>query len=202
MAENPVQPHTPIEDALALITGTLIVAVGLAFFQRAGVGTGGAPGLAFLVHYGTGLGLAPALVLVNLPFYVFAYLEMGWRFTLKTFVAVSLLASETWVLPRVLEISRVDPSFAAAFGGMMIGVGLLILIRHKSSLGGVGILALYLQDKRGWPAGKVQMILDALILLGTVVVLDPVHVALSLVGAVTLNTVLATNHKSGRYLGV
>jgi uncharacterized membrane-anchored protein YitT (DUF2179 family) len=126
---------------------------------------------------------------------------MGWRFTLKTFVAVSLLAAETWCLPRLMEFGHVDPSFGAAFGGLMIGVGLLILIRHKSSLGGVGILALYLQDKRGWPAGKVQMLLDAVILTALIAVLDLPHLALSLVGAVALNLVLATNHKSGRYLG-
>ena len=195
------QTHTAIEDGLALLTGTLLVAVGLQFFQVCGVGSGGAPGLALLLHYGTGLGLAPALVVVNLPFYVFAYLRMGWRFTLKTFVAVSLLAAETWSLPRLMEFGRVDPSFGAAFGGLMIGVGLLILIRHKSSLGGVGIMALHLQDKRGWPAGKVQMLLDALILTALIAVLDLPHLALSLVGAVALNLVLATNHKSGRYQG-
>lgn len=193
--------HTPVEDLLALITGTLVVATGLAMFHRTGVGTGGAPGLAFLVTYAGGPSLPMALLVVNLPFYVFSLWRMGWRFTLKTVVAVSFLIGETWALPRLLEIGRIDPVFGSAFGGLLVGVGLLILIRHKASLGGIGIVALYLQERRGWSAGKVQMVLDAVILTGTVFVLDPVHVALSLLGAVTMNLVLAINHRAGRYLG-
>lgn len=193
--------HTPVEDFLALVTGTLLVAAGLEMFHRTGVGTGGAPGLAFLVTYAGGIGLPVALLLVNLPFYVFSIWRMGWRFTLKTVAAVSLLAAETWGLPRLLEIARLEPIFGAGFGGLLVGVGLLILIRHKASLGGVGIVALWLQERRGWSAGKVQMAIDAVILSGTVFVLDAPHVALSLLGAVTMNLVLAVNHRAGRYLG-
>ncbi len=201
MAEITSEPHSRIEDALALLTGTLLVGVGLAFFARAGIGSGGAPGLAFLVHYASGLALPAALFLINLPFYLFAWLQMGAVFTAKSFVAVSLLTAITWGLPRVVEIARVDALFAAGFGGLIIGVGLLILIRHKSSLGGVGILALWLQEKRGWRAGRVQLAIDAVILAATVFVLDPAHVALSLIGAVALNVVLILNHRHGRYAG-
>lgn len=193
--------HTPLEDVLALVTGTVVVAAGLEMFRRTGVGTGGAPGLAFLVTYASGLSLPVALLLVNLPFYAFSAWRMGWRFTLKTVMAVSLLIVETWGLPRVLEIARVDPLFGATFGGLLVGVGLLILIRHKASLGGVGIIAVWLQERRGWSAGKVQMAIDAAILAGTVFVLDWPHVGLSLSGAVTMNLVLAINHRAGRYQG-
>lgn len=193
--------HTVFEDLLALVTGTLVVAVGLELFRRTGVGTGGAPGLAFLAIYASGLSLPVALVAVNLPFYGFALWRMGWRFTAKTVAAVSLLAAETWALPHLFEIGRIDPLFGAGFGGLMVGVGLLILIRHRASLGGVGIVALWLQETRGWSAGRVQMAIDAVILAATVVVLDPLHVALSFAGAAALNLVLATNHRRGRYLG-
>ena len=201
MTTSDAARHTPIEDLFALVTGTLVVALGLELFRRTGIGTGGAPGLAFLLSYGTGLRLPLALMMVNLPFYAFAAWRMGAIFTAKTIAAVSLLAAETWMLPQVLEIARVDPIFGAMFGGLLVGIGLLILIRHKATLGGIGIVAVWLQETRGWSAGKVQMGLDAAILAGTVFVLDPAHVALSLAGAVTLNLVLATNHRTGRYFG-
>ena len=193
--------HSAGEDFLALLTGTLLVAVGLELFRRTGVGTGGAPGLAFLVTYASGISLPVALVAVNLPFYAFALWRMGWRFTLKTIASVSLLAAETWALPRLVEIRWIDPFFGAGFGGVMVGVGLLILIRHRASLGGVGIVAFWLQETRGWSAGKVQMALDAAILAGSFAVLDAFHVGLSVLGAAMLNLVLATNHRQGRYQG-
>lgn len=200
-SEVEAKPHTPVEDALALFTGTLVVAVGLTLFRRVGVGTGGAPGLALLVTYLSNVDLPRALVLVNLPFYAFSLWRMGWRFTLRTIVAISLLSAESWALPRLVEISQIDPVFGSGFGGLLVGVGLLILIRHKASLGGVGIVAFWLQERHGLSAGKVQMGFDALILAGTIPVLDPHHVLLSFFGALALNMVIATNHRRGRYIG-
>jgi len=87
-------------------------------------------------------------------------------------------------------------------GGFLIGVGLLMLFRHHASLGGINILALYLQKQRGWRAGKVQMAIDCLIVLAAFAFIEPRRIAISVLGAVALNLVVAVNHRPGRYLGV
>ena len=46
-------PHTALDDAQALLTGTLFVSLGLALFRHAGLVTGGTAGLAFVAHYAT-----------------------------------------------------------------------------------------------------------------------------------------------------
>ena len=51
-------------------------------------------------------------------------------------------------------------------------------------------------------AGAVQMGIDAIIVLGAIFVVTPDKVALSVLGAVMLNLVLALNHRSDRYVGV
>ena len=86
-------------------------------------------------------------------------------------------------------------------GGFLAGISILMLIRHKSSLGGLGILVIHLQNTRGWRAGKLQMAADVLILAAGIFVRDPLSVALSILGAIALNLVIAVNHKSGRYMG-
>jgi uncharacterized membrane-anchored protein YitT (DUF2179 family) len=101
----------------------------------------------------------------------------------------------------VIALQSVDRLFAAVMGGFLIGVGLLMVVRHRASLGGLGVLALYLQNSRGWRAGKVQMAADFAILAAGLVIRDPLSVVLSIVGALALNLVLAVNHKAGRYLG-
>ncbi|HEY0887958.1 MAG TPA: YitT family protein, partial [Ramlibacter sp.] len=87
-------------------------------------------------------------------------------------------------------------------GGLLCGTGMLMLFRHRASLGGLNTLVLYLQDRLGWRAGKVQMLLDGLILLAALFVADLPRVALSVLGAVVLNLTLAINHRPGRYLAV
>jgi uncharacterized membrane-anchored protein YitT (DUF2179 family) len=195
-------PHSLSEDIQALLVAPLFVAFAVLLFRQAGLLTGGTVGIAFLIHYAGGWPMGAVVFAINLPFYVFAVRALGREFAVKTFVAVSLLAVYTEVLPRLISIRSIDPLFAAVMAGFLTGVGLLILIRHKASLGGLGVMAIYLQNTRGWPAGKVQMAADVLIVGAALLVRDPLSVGLSIVGALALNLVIAVNHKTGRYVGV
>jgi uncharacterized membrane-anchored protein YitT (DUF2179 family) len=87
-------------------------------------------------------------------------------------------------------------------GGFLIGFGLLALLRHQASVGGVNILAQWLQQAKGFSAGKVQMSVDLVVVLTAFWVLPPMQVAQSVVGAVAIGAILALNHRPGRYLGV
>ena len=171
-------------------------------FREAGLLTGGTVGVAFLIHYLSGWPIGLLLFAINLPFYLLALRAMGRDFTVKTFLAVSLLALYTELLPGLVELHKLDRLFAAIMGGFLAGISLLMLIRHKASLGGVNILALFLQERFGLRAGAVQMGIDAIIVLGAIFVVTPDKVALSVLGAVMLNLVLALNHRSDRYVGV
>ncbi len=199
---NPDIRHTAFEDAQALVTAALFFALGIAMFAHAGLLTGGTAGLAFLIHYATGWRFGAVFFVINLPFYWLAVRSMGWRFTVKTFCAVALLSLFSELMPAVLDFGRLDALYAAVMGGCLIGVGLLMLFRHRASLGGVNVLVLYLQDRRGWRAGKVQMAIDCAIVLAAFEVTDAKRVALSVLGAIALNLIVAVNHRPGRYLGV
>lgn len=202
MSSPSANPHSLFEDAQAILVAPLFVAFAVLLFREAGLLTGGTVGIAFLIHYLSGWPMGAVVFCLNLPFYFFALRVMGRDFTVKTFVAVSLLAVYTEVVPRLIHLQSVDRTFAAVMGGFLIGVGLLMLIRHKSSVGGLGVVAIYLQNTRGWRAGQVQMAADVLILGAAVLIRDPLSVFLSIVGAVALNLVIAVNHKAGRYMGI
>jgi uncharacterized membrane-anchored protein YitT (DUF2179 family) len=77
-----------------------------------------------------------------------------------------------------------------------------MLIRHRSSLGGVGVLAIYLQQRKGWRAGWVQMAADCVIMALALLAVDARLVGLSVLGAVAVNFVIAVNHRPGRYFGI
>ena len=197
----PTTGHSLFEDAQSLLVAPLVAAFALLLLKEGGLLTGGTVGIAFLIHYASGWPLGAVLFVINLPFYALAVRAMGRDFTVKTFIAVSLLALYTELLPQWIALQSVDRLFAAVMGGFLAGIAILMLIRHRSSLGGLGILVVHLQNTRGWRAGKVQMAADCLILAAAVFVRDPLSVALSIVGAVALNLVIAVNHKAGRYMG-
>jgi uncharacterized membrane-anchored protein YitT (DUF2179 family) len=83
-----------------------------------------------------------------------------------------------------------------------MGTGMLILFRHRASLGGFNVLVLYLQERFGWRAGLIQMVLDCSIVVLAFALTDWWHIALSVLGAVVLNQTLAINHRTGRYVAI
>ena len=194
-----VKGHTLFEDAQAIFTGALFVSLALILFAQVGLMTGGTAGAAFVLHYATGISLGKLFFVINLPFYWFAWLRMGHEFTLKTFIAISLLSAMAEWSPKLFAIERLHPAYAAVLGGLLLGSGCLFLARHRASLGGATIVSLYLQRAHGWRAGKVQMVIDCSIVLLALSVIEPARVAYSVLAAVVMNLFMAVNHKPGRY---
>lgn len=202
MSESSAIRHRHYEDVLALLTGTLFAALGVLMFKQIGLITGGTTGIAFLLHYATGWNFGLVFFVLNLPFYVLAWRRMGRAFTVKTFSAVLLLAAFTNLLPQWIHFDVLHPLLATLLGGSLIGCGMLILFRHRASLGGFNVLVLYLQDRYGWRAGVLQMGLDCSIVLVSFFLRDWSLIVLSVVGAVVVNQTLATNHRAGRYVAM
>jgi uncharacterized membrane-anchored protein YitT (DUF2179 family) len=188
-------PRALLNDAQGFGTAILLVGLGLAMLRSAQLLTGGVPGLAFLVTYATGWPLGWTLVVVNLPFIAFAWRAFGTRFAAKTVIVVAGLSLAVEGIGRVLSVQTAHPLFAAVAGGLLIGVGLLILFRHGASLGGFGVLALFLQRGCGWNAGTVQLACDAAVVAAAFAVVDPGRVVYSVISAVMVNLVLMLNHR-------
>jgi len=197
-----VEKHEVYEDALALGLGALFVATGMLIYSKAFLLVGSTAGLALLLQYVTGAPFWLVFSLVNIPFYALAILRMGWGFALRTLLAVSMVSALSRLAPGWVDFSKLDPTFAAVLGGGILGVGLLMLFRHRTGVGGVNILALYLQERVALRAGYVQLAVDLALLAAAFFVLTPQHLLLSVVGAGLVNAIVAINHKPGRYLGV
>lgn len=201
-AEPALQKHSLFEDMQALLTGTLLVSLGVAMPGKASLITGGTVGIAFLLHYYSGISFGKLFFAINVPFYFLAVKKMGWKFTLKTFCAVLLLSAFSELLPLVFSMENLNPVYGGAMGGLLCGVGLLVLFRHRASLGGINVLVLYLQERYGLRAGVVQLGLDVAIMMLSIPLISWTAVAISLLGAAMLNLTLAINHKPGRYMAI
>lgn len=191
--------HSLRENLLALILGSALVSLGVIFFNQVGLLTGGTAGLAIFLTKVTDFTFGQVFFALNLPFYILSVTRMGWRFTINTFIAVTIVSFAVDHLHHVIQIAHIDEFYAALLGGGLIGIGMLIIFRHKMSLGGFNILALFLQERFGIRAGKVQMALDCTIVVLSLFIVEPYLIALSVLGAIATNLILAMNHKPGRY---
>lgn len=192
--------HSAVEDLQGIFTGSLIAALGLYFLASAGLLTGSTAGVAFLLHYAFGINFGLAFFLLNLPFFYLSLKRLGPAFTVKTFIAIGITSFLTDIQSRFFQIGTIQPAWAALLGGLLLGYGLLALFRHRASLGGVGILGIYLQERFGIRAGLVQLAIDMVVLAAAFGVTTPAVVAWSVLGAVVLNLFVAINHRADRYI--
>lgn len=194
--------HSLIEDVQGIVCGSIVSSLGLFALSASGLLTGSTAGIAFLLHYAIGVNFGLAFFVVNLPFFYLSLKQLGRAFTIKTFIAIALTSLLTNVQPKLVQIAAIQPVWSAVLGGLLLGFGLLALYRHRASLGGVGILGIYLQERFGIRAGLVQLAVDMCVLAVAFAVTTPYVVLCSVIGAVVLNLFVAINHRSDRYIAL
>jgi uncharacterized membrane-anchored protein YitT (DUF2179 family) len=191
--------HSWLEDMLAMLTATGLISLGIVFFNQPGLVVGGTAGLALLLHKLLPFSFGQLFFMLNVPFYWLAWKRLGGQFVAKTLLSVTAVSFFGDHLHQWMQINEVRPIYAALMGSALVGVGLLILFRHRASLGGFNIVCLWLQERYGISAGKVQMGLDCTIVLSSAFITSWSVLLMSVSAAVIVNVVLATNHKPGRY---
>ncbi len=137
---------------------------GIFILQNAQVTTGGTAGLALSLTYAIHLPFSVMFFLINIPFYILAVFKMGWKFTLSTLFAVTVLSLLTEMVQLLPDFS-ISPWIGAIVGGIVCGFGLSILFLNGSSLGGANILSLYLQQKFKLDPGKTIFVFDFMVIV-------------------------------------
>lgn len=195
--------HSLFEDAYGVLTGCTFVVLGLIWLKAAGLVTGGIAGLALQLSYLAPLPPGVLFTLLNIPFFLLAWMTLGRTPMIKAIVANLFISALAVLAPLAFRLEAINPIAAALFGGTVIGAGILLLARHHVGVGGIGILALALQKSRGWNAGRTQLIADALILAAALTILDMTvgKFSVSVLSAVAVSAVLIIFHKPGRYTG-
>jgi uncharacterized membrane-anchored protein YitT (DUF2179 family) len=101
---------------------------------------GGVTGISMLLNYITGFPLYILIPIINLPFIILAYYQMGYKFALKSTIAITGLALCLAFVPYPNVTP--DKLLTALFGGFFLGVGIGFAIRGEAVLDGTEIAAL------------------------------------------------------------
>ncbi|PFA62433.1 hypothetical protein CN378_20865 [Bacillus sp. AFS015802] len=128
---------------------------------------GGIIGVSLILNYLVSdsipfLNFSTLLVLLNLPFMYSGYKQIG-----KTFVVSSLFAIVALAIIESL-LHQMDPFvteeiLATVFGGLILGVGVGLVIRHGGSLDGTEILGILLTKKLPFSVGEFVMFMNIFI---------------------------------------
>ena len=119
---------------------------------------------------------------------------------LKCLASVPGLSVLSHFLTSNFHIASIDPSLGVLIVAATVSIGLIVIFRHGSSLGGIGILALYLQDQGLMKTGSTQLVFDIALFALAIFFVPWAVVELSLAGVVLLNVSIILNQRRDRYI--
>jgi uncharacterized membrane-anchored protein YitT (DUF2179 family) len=147
-----------------MIIGSALVSVGLEIFLVPNnIIDGGIVGISIIMAHLTHFPLGLFLVLLNLPFLLLGYKQIGKTFALSTLFSVILMSAGTSFLHPVNPLT-IDPLLAAVFGGIILGIGVGLVIRSGGSLDGTEIVAILVSKKSPFSVGEIVMFFNFFIL--------------------------------------
>ncbi len=177
-------------NLMLLTLGSLVFAFGLKTIALPqGFISGGLAGVGLLLHYTLGwMGPGPWYLLINLPVFL-----LGWLSISRRFFLYSLYGTLVFTLSLSLfrfSVSIQDPLLAALAGGTLMGAGAGIALRSIGSLGGMDIIAIYLNQRFNLRIGQVFFYFNSLLFLVSLFFLDlePVLYSLAMVFIISMIT--------------
>tara|TARA_B110000444_G_C18820276_1_gene587354 strand:+ start:1161 stop:2039 length:879 start_codon:yes stop_codon:yes gene_type:complete len=142
--------------------GVLCAGFGLkGFLLPNGFIDGGVTGISLLLEALTNYPLALLIVIINAPFIILGYFQIGKLFTIKSIAAISGLALALIFIDYPIITS--DKLLIAVFGGFFLGSGIGLTIRGGGVLDGTEVLAIYLTKKTGLTIGDLILIFNIII---------------------------------------
>jgi uncharacterized membrane-anchored protein YitT (DUF2179 family) len=151
-----------LRDGMQIAVGVLSAGFGLrGFLIPNGFIDGGVMGISLLTHNETKIALSILIVLINLPFLVMGYKQLGRGFSVRSILAIAALALVVAVVPY--PVATNDKLLVAVFGGFFLGAGIGMTIRGGGVIDGTEVLAIYLNRKNSLSVGDFILIFNVCI---------------------------------------
>src|SRR4030095_13392990 len=146
-----------------IMVGILSAGLGIkGFLLSSNFIDGGVTGVSLLLANVFGWPLSILLLVINLPFIVLAYRQIGWPFAIKSALAIGGL-SACLAFIKYPDVTP-DKLLTAVFGGFVIGAGIGLGISSGAVLDGTEIAALLISKSSNlFKVGDVILLLNVLI---------------------------------------
>jgi len=153
-----------LQRTFIMLAGSLLFSVGLEIFLVPNrIIDGGITGISIILSHLLNVPLGVFLVVLNLPFLLIGYKQIGKTFAISTLFSVVIMSIGTSMMHKVSPIT-IDPLLAAVFGGIILGIGVGLVIRAGGSLDGTEIVAIVFSKKTPFSVGEIVMFFNFFIL--------------------------------------
>ena len=139
------------------------------FFEPGHVYSSGVTGLSQVVsaisgrYLGFTIPVSVAFYAINLPLLILAWYKIGHKFTVFTFITVTMSSLFIQLIPQVTLTT--DPLINAIFGGLVMGTGIGYGLKTRISSGGTDVISLTIRKMTGRSVGSISLLVNGIIML-------------------------------------
>ncbi|QAY66912.1 YitT family protein [Paenibacillus protaetiae] len=154
-----------VKRILFITIGAVMMGVALELFLvNNSVIDGGVTGISIMLSHLTGMSYGIFIVILNLPFLVLGFKQIGKTFVFSTLYGIVIMSITTQILHHHAPFTE-EKLLAVLFGGMILGAGVGLVMRFGGSLDGTEIVAILLSKKTNMSVGQIVMIINVFIFI-------------------------------------
>lgn len=152
-------------DFAGIAVGSFILAIGMNVFMVPNqLVPGGVTGLAVFMYHIMSIPVGVTILVLNIPLFIAGYLVLGARIVVQSLLGTFLFSLAVEITAPFLPSATDDLMLAAVYGGVVMGIGVGLVFRYRSSTGGTALLSLILAKTSGITPGQALLWGDLVVL--------------------------------------
>lgn len=150
---------------IGITTGAILSAFSIQTFLSPNmILDGGIIGISMIVSKLTNISLSIFTIILNIPFLLIGYKNLGKKFLIKAVYAMLIFSCFLTMFSNVNELTD-DILLATIYGGIILGIGVGLVIRSGGCLDGTESVAIIINKKTSFSTGQIIMLFNIFIYL-------------------------------------
>ena len=152
-----------INNTILILVGSIIAAFAISeFLSPNHIFDGGVVGVSMILEQFTPIQLSILTIIINIPFLIFAWKNLGHMFILKAGAAMANMSIFLAIFESMEATTR-DPLLATVYGGVALGFGVGLVLRGGGCLDGTEIIGIIISRKTTLSVGNVVFMINIII---------------------------------------
>ncbi|WP_342598534.1 YitT family protein [Psychrobacillus sp. FSL H8-0483] len=185
-----------VKKSIVIVIGSILISLGInLFLVPYKVLDGGIIGIGLILNYLWGLKAGLTIIVLSIPIFIIAWVSYRDYFynSLHGMIISSLFID---FLKTNDSLFLINPVYSSILGGVLVGSGIGLMLRFRTSTGGTDLIAQFLCDKTGINVGILIFFIDSFVILlgGILLSTDTLFLSVITIMFVALTTSLFTRN--------
>lgn len=166
-------------EIFLILLGTMLMAIATSLFLLPNhLSSGGFSGIATITYYLFNWKMGAVILILNIPFFILAFIRIGKRFVIKSFLGTVFLSFFIDLFDRYQPLTT-DRFLACIYGGILIGIGTSLVLKVSGSTGGSDLVSYILKSfKPGISTSNAIVIFDTIVVTLNVICFKELEIGL------------------------